>query len=353
MSSRLKGCDSMRPLLVAVLLLFMTGACPADDRQQMDLMNMLQQRGVASKTITGAIRTFNSDGRRSIVDLYRAQLKLKNDYGWEMERVFCEEIDPGGGTKVLFPVNCLRTPHKGPALWILAGIHGEEPAGPIALTQNLKTLAALAGKKIPIVVFPLCNPLGYCRNWRYPDSAEYSKNAHSVGDSEHLLLDASGVPRRGEPSSRQCAALTAKVLELCRDYPPVLSIDFHEDNMMEGGFVYSQGVRGGADPIARKIITLFLENDFPLCLTDETDREEVIRDGIISQVNDGSVDELLSASRIFRDGVITSGPTCRSVIVLETGSKNCPLSLRVKIQSRVMRMLEEFWRMASGEAIGT
>ena len=344
---RLNGCDTVRIPFICVILLCMTCCIAQATDADNDLIQALERGGGAEKSLTGALHTYDGDGRKSIVTLYRAQLEMKKKYGWEMEYVFTEEIELSGGRKAIFPVTCLKTARRGPALWFITGIHGEEPAGPVALARNLPAFAAL-GRKIPVVIFPLCNPSGYYKNWRYPNTDGFTRtiDGQSVSDSEHMLPGDSGGPRRAAPASTQCDSFTRKVIELAGDYPPVLVMDFHEDNLKGGGYVYSQGVRGADDPIARRIISEFIARDFPLCLADETEWDEVIRDGIISPVKDGSIDELLSAARIVRNGAIVEGPHARSVIVLETGSKKIPLSLRVKVQSHFIRMLEEFWTMA-------
>lgn len=353
-SENRNGGESLKPIIIFTIFFTLVASlclCRGVLAQNSDVIDILEKGGDQARILNDAIKTYDGDGRKSIVALYRAQLELKNKYGWELERVFSEDVTLANGSKASFPATCLKTPQKGTALWIIAGIHGEEPAGPVALSQNLRVFQSLKEKGIPIVIFPLCNPSGYYRNWRYHNVIEASRDVpgESVSDSEHLLLDDTGKPRRNSPASPICDAFTKKVIELAAEYPPVLAVDFHEDCLKTGGYLYSQGVMGAGDPVARKIIREFIANDFPLCLTDETELDEIICDGIISSVKDGSVDELLSAGEIFCNGSTSKGPRGRTVIVIETGSKGIPLSLRVKIQSHFMRMLPEFWKMAYSE----
>ena len=70
------------------------------------------------------------------------------------------------GMALPLPVIALRSPTHGPAIWILAGIHGEEPAGPIAVADAIDDIAKLGAMR-PVVLMPLLNPHGYARNWRY------------------------------------------------------------------------------------------------------------------------------------------------------------------------------------------
>ena len=99
-----------------------------------------------------ALKTYDADGRLPLKELYRAHEALAGQARWIMETVY---TDQG------LPIRVMRTKEKGPAIWILAGIHGEEPAPPDAVAENLDKIDALAAKGIPIVLFPLCNPVGY------------------------------------------------------------------------------------------------------------------------------------------------------------------------------------------------
>ena len=86
---------------------------------------------------------------------------------------------------------------------------------------------------------PLLNPQGYARNWRYLNVPVYSEtiDGQSVGDSSHLLpsdKDPSR-PRAPAASSPEAAAITAFVLRHQADYPVAVSIDLHEDNLINEG----------------------------------------------------------------------------------------------------------------------
>jgi hypothetical protein len=296
------------------------------------------------------IGTFDADGRKSIVDLYAAQCEMEVRKGWILEEVFREEVDAVGGGRVGLPCNSLRTARTGPAVWILAGIHGEEPAGPNALAASAGEVARLARKGIPIVMLPLLNPLGYQRNWRYPDAERYSASAPgaSVGDSEHLLPDDSGRPRRAEPACRQSGLLAGRLLDLARAYPPVLTLNLHEDNLLEKGYIYSQGGLGAEDPAALSIVELFVSRGFPLLLEGTTRFGEAVRGGVVSAVKDGSIDELLGSTFVVPNGVKIKGPSGGSVLVLETSSMRTSLPDRVKVHAGVLSSLETLWLKALG-----
>jgi hypothetical protein len=313
------------------LLLAMTIFCDVTNPVELD---QLRRR----------VGTYTEDGRMPIVDLYRAQCELSKQPGWILEELF-EEVVTGEGGRISLPSTCLRTERKGPALWILTGIHGEEPAGPNALAENIPVLIGLQRKGIALVVLPLLNPLGYQRNWRYPDAAVYSETrpGSSVGDSEHLLPGPDGKARRPAPACRQAAALTARVVELSREYPPRLALDLHEDNLLEKGYVYTQGRSGAEDPAARALMGLLHERGFPVLREGKTRFGETVKEGIVHVTQDGSIDELLGASTVVVDGVRRQGPAGASVLVLETSSMNTPLPARKKVHATVLASLGELW----------
>ncbi|MFQ5983382.1 MAG: succinylglutamate desuccinylase/aspartoacylase family protein, partial [Woeseiaceae bacterium] len=104
----------------------------------------------------------HEDGRLRIKELFESYLELRAR-GWELDVI--ADSEPAGAEYAL-PIIALRTPHDGAAVWILAGIHGEEPAGPNAIAAAIDDLAAL-GETRAVVLLPLLNPHGYARNWRY------------------------------------------------------------------------------------------------------------------------------------------------------------------------------------------
>jgi hypothetical protein len=313
-----------------------------------NLLDLVRAGGSTLRSLRAEVGTYAKDGRASIVDLYKAQLDLQKTEGWNLEEIFREEITLSNGAPISLPSDCLRTVRSGPALWILTGIHGEEPAGPDALAENLQVLINLCKRGIPLVVMPLLNPLGYQKDWRYPDAAVYSKSkpGSSVGDSDHLLPGDDGKARRPAPSSRQAGLLTAKVLALARDYPPVLTLDLHEDNMLTKGYIYSQGRLGAEDPVALKITEIFLRHRFPILMEGTTRFGEAVRKGIVSNIKDGSIDELLSAPVVLVNGSPQKGPYGESVLVLETSSMHTPLAARMKVHATVLASLGSLWEIA-------
>jgi Succinylglutamate desuccinylase / Aspartoacylase family len=282
------------------------------------------------------IATFD-DGRAPIETLYRASLALV-DRGWAVEVV--TQSAPAG-TAAPLPVIALLSPGKGPAIWILAGIHGEEPAGPIAVASAIDSITSL-GEHRPVVLLPLLNPQGYARNWRYLNVAVYDEavDGQSVGDSSHLLPSAKDPARSrsSAPSSPEADAITAFVLRRQADYPVEISIDLHEDNLIDEGYVYSQGVDGAEEALAIAAVGVLRENDVPIKRDGQTRFEEPIAGGIVGPVMDSSIDELMSAKQVTLRGKPHPGPGARAVLVLETPAA-LPLAQRVAAQAAVLRML--------------
>ena len=280
----------------------------------------------------------HADGRAPIESLYNASLSLV-ERGWTAEVI--AESAPAG-TTVPLPIVALTSPGKGPAVWILAGVHGEEPAGPNAVAAAIEDIARLGAAR-PVVLLPLLNPQGYARNWRYLNVATYSKevDGQSVGDSSHLLPAADDRlrPRAVAASSPEAAAITAWILARQPDYPAEVSLDLHEDTLIDEGYVYSQGVEGARDPLAAVAVGVLREHGVPIRMAGFTRFDESIADGIIGPVTDSSIDELMSAREVVVDGRVAPGPGAKTVLVLETPAAALPLERRVAAQAALLRLV--------------
>ncbi len=280
----------------------------------------------------------HADGRAAIQQLYQ-QFQSLQQHGWQLDIIV--QSQPAVREYAL-PIIALRTPQEGNAVWILSGIHGEETAGPNAMAASIEALAEL-GKHQPVVLLPLNNPHGYANNWRYLNVAVYDENTdgHSVGDSSHLLVDAGqpGHARADAASSPEADAITRYVLEMSRRYPPAISIDLHEDNLIDEGYVYSQGKLGAADPLAALAVNVLREHGVPLKMDGVTRFDEPIESGIIGPVADSSIDELMSAEEIILDGQVQPGPAAATVLVFETPAAAIPLSQRVQAHAALLQVI--------------
>ena len=293
---------------------------------------------VESAPPVSASTTTFADGRAPVDTLYRTYLGLV-ERGWKLEII--AESQPAGTDHAL-PIIALRSPMSGPAVWILAGIHGEEPAGPNAIAAAIADIASL-GEKRPVVLMPLLNPQGYARNWRYLNVAIYSEtiDGQSVGDSSHLLPDPAkpGAARALSPSSAEADAITRFVLETSAAYPPVYSLDHHEDNLIDEGYVYSQGTKGAGDPLAVEAVAVLRASGVPIKMGGKTRFGEEISGGIIGPVVDSSIDELMSSREVVLDGRLRPGPAARTVLVFETPAAALTLEKRIAAHLALVRRL--------------
>lgn len=285
--------------------------------------------------------TYAADDRLPIDALYAAYLSLVR-HGWTLDIVAGSR--PEGATAAL-PILALRSPAQGAAVWMLAGIHGEEPAGPNAIAATIDEIAAL-GRRRPVVLLPLLNPHGYVRNWRYLNVPAYSESVdgQSVGDSSHLLPSPADPDRArtAVASSPEAAAITAYILRQLEHYPPECSIDLHEDDLIDQGYVYSQGARGAADPLAIEAVAVLKAEGVPVRMDGATRFDEAIAGGIVGPVVDSSIDELMSAPTVIVDGRPAPGPAAPTVLVFETPAAALPLAQRVRAHAALLRRLTTF-----------
>lgn len=288
--------------------------------------------------VPAGIATYAADDRQPIDVLYAAYLSLVK-HGWTLEIVANSRP---AGTAAELPILALRSPTQGAAVWILAGIHGEEPAGPNAIAEAIDAIAAL-GSKRPVVLLPMLNPHGYVRNWRYLNVPVYSEtvDGQSVGDSSHLLPSPEDPGRARAPaaSSPEAEAITAYILRQLEEYPPACSIDLHEDNLIDQGYVYSQGAKGAADPLALAAVAVLRKEGVTIKMDGTTRFDETIAGGIIGPVVDSSIDELMSSPTIIVDGRPAAGPAAPTVLVFETPAAALPLAQRVRTHAALLRRL--------------
>jgi len=289
--------------------------------------------------------TYTKDKRKPIREIYNS-FEKPNEKKWNKKIIYLQKTEINK-EKIELPILAFETKRKGKALWLIAGIHGEEPAGPNAISENIPFLNKLA-KKIPIILMPLCNPSGYARNWRYPYSRNFKKGKRviSVGDSEHFLLNSSGKSRRKKPLCEESKRITEYVLEKIKSYPPVLVLDFHEDKSQTKSYIYSQGILGSEDPIAKEIVKMLKKMGLNPKESGKTIFNQDIQGGIVSNVKDGSIDEFLASKKIIIHGKITKKPNAKSVVVIETNTMKNPIKKRIKTHSEILKRAEKFFKMA-------
>ncbi len=256
--------------------------------------------------------TYSADGRPGLETLYSNYLRVERLYKWKKITVY---------TQKNLPVYAFLSPKTGPSLWVVGGIHGEEPAGPIALANEIEIIARL-GRHFPLVFTPLCNPLGYSRGWRYFNEPRDWHLGSSVGDLAHLLSP--GTP----PANPYAAALGNFFLKCCSTHPPLLTIDHHEDESVpDAAYAYLMGETGPSHRIGKLVLDLFRRTGMPVCPSGSTRFGEKITAGIVEGQPDGS----------FEDFAV-SPPPCphaRVAFLAETPT-NLPLPQRVAAHSAII-----------------
>jgi hypothetical protein len=304
-----------------------------------------------TETATVLVTDYTADGRMPQEALFdKIEMALSTD--WQAETVY---VYPSHDD---LKIRAWRTRHNGPALWILSGLHGEEPAGPNAIARQAPLIDRIAGSGVPVVLIPLANPRGYRNNWRYPNTAERDWKAgggYSVGDSEYLLpdLETGSRPRTASVSGPETLALTSYAHTLASAYPPALVLDLHEDELsVEGGYIYSQGKQADQNPIGAEVIRALQSAGIKLRMDGITRFGEPIAQGVISRddkglpIRDGSIDELLASDTVFIDGVNRNGPGARTVIVVETpADRSISFEQRVAGHGEVLKRLEILWQL--------
>ncbi len=293
-----------------------------------------------------------ADGRMSLYDLYHRSIDLESKYGWSKELIYSIKIQGNNG-EINVPVYCFLSPKQGESLWLITGIHGEEPAGPNAVAQQIDYLGKL-GSTVPMVIMPLLNPAGYYRNWRF-HHVERSIERLNVTDSRHLIsrIENPKQPILRSPIHGVADTVTKHFLGLLNKFPPLLYFDLHEDEQLEEGYVYSQGTLEKRDPVAAKVVELFVKSGVPLKMSGETRfAGEKITNGIVTdthgnRVKDGSVDEFISNETYFDiERKIVPKPFATTSIVTETPGKGI-LADRIRAQESIVAHLAELWEISS------
>ncbi|MGY4884751.1 MAG: hypothetical protein ACP5NZ_04205 [Nanobdellota archaeon] len=296
------------------------------------------------------VPTYKKDGRMPITEIYKRFSRLKESR-WIDEVLCSQRIDLKHDKRLSLPILAFRTRLKGDALWIISGVHGEEPAGVNAIAKNIKYLNKLA-KKMPIVLLPLCNPSGYRRDWRYPTLKRRNLKLSpleipTVSASEHYLINKkTGKPQAKKPINKESEEISNYIVKYFKYYKPLLVLDFHEDESARKQYIYSHGKLKNYDPIARKIVGILKKHGFKFYEKGMTSFKEKIIKGVVSDINDGSIDELLSSEKIIVDGQIKKGPDAKSVVVVETKTVDIPLKKRVKAHSYILKSIKSIYTLA-------
>jgi hypothetical protein len=258
------------------------------------------------------------DGRPSIAEVHRS-CDVLDAAGWKRAEIAAQLTETGERLPILGWTN---SPDVDTVL--IGGIHGREPAGALALAAQAERLRD-AGRTRSILLMPLLNPWGYSRHLRYGPSGR------SVGDSDHCL------GRAAAPACPEAAAITAFVLDAVRVNPGARVLDLHEDPVYEepayllegdGSYLYLSGEGAKDHPVAARVRRCLESGPFPLLREGATRFGERLVDGVVSDTEDGSIDELLARRR-------ACSPVVTTEIVLR-GPADPPLADRVSVYRAVV-----------------
>lgn len=310
-------------------------------------------------SVASLVEPYTKDGRRTVEELDGIFSILPKNFGWKKIRLYTQMSPRIISRDVFFYLS----PNRGPAIWLLGGIHGEEPAPPNAYAKSIFEIAEL-GKNIPIVLCPVINALSYSIGTRFPPG--YTK---SISDPEHFMpsLINPFVPRKIFPSSPEASALTAKIIEILPFYPPLLVYDGHEDRVDEDEplvmeedhlnphcYIYSQGCLGPNDPIAIEVVNIFRSHGFPLIQNGRTRfPHEIVKNGIVYRddgrmIRDGSIEEFFALDGYFdKNRNWISKIPARHIITGETTINGYLLSKRITAHCDVIKSFPKFWEMAN------
>ena len=359
-------------LLVASILLC-AGPAQATKGSPRQLVSPQRVRSIGPRS---PVPTYSADGRAPLNDLYAAYDKMARDHGWIREVIYRQGVTVDG-KRYRLPVVTYRTPWTGKAMWITAGIHGEEPSGPNALAQatTLEKLAQVAkDRHIPMVLMPLINPAGYRKNWRHPNTPRNEDKSQSVSDAWGVLA---GLPKEGQdpmrpraakPSSAGAHAITTWIARMSARYPTFDHLDLHQDDLLAPGtsYLYSQTKAGANDPVAKMLRTLVRQSGFPTVdgrnvpalaanglptVTGVTRFGEKIVRGIVPTVNDGSINDLMAATRVILDGKVVRKRGAKSVVIPDLALQGRPGGKNpIETHTRILFSVEKIWDLLNRPA---
>jgi len=118
-----------------------------------------------------------------------------------------------------------RGPRRKAGLMLMAGFHGEEPAGPLTLLHHLHHILGRARQlKVPLSIYPVVNPNGFDHHVRTTTDGSFTNAGFVHGE------DATGP---------EVALLAADM----RKFAPDVFLDLHEDDHEKRCYLYAFGDR--------------------------------------------------------------------------------------------------------------
>lgn len=284
------------------------------------------------------VQFYNADGRKNIHELYKEFLGLQYR-GWSVNNITKSKSLDGSLT---LPISAFSNLRGGKAVYLISGIHGDEPSGPIAVSQSLNIINEIS-REFPFVLMPLCNPVGYTLNWRYPRQEKWQPNKEniSVGDCEHLILRKYN-PIRNLAACEESEKISEFILKN-HTHIPAFSINLHEDIFTEGAYIYCHHGKGVS--IAENMLETLKESGLKIVNYGKTRFNESINKGIVLSSEDGSIDEFLASDSIYYNGRIISKYNAENVFSIEIPA-NLPLEKRVFSNKKIIENLALFSKLA-------
>lgn len=198
-----------------------------------------------------------------------------------------------------------RTPGPRPRIYFSAGIHGDEPAPPLALLDLIR--GGVFDQRAVWFLCPLLNPHGFLRRTRE---------------------NPAGIDLNRDYKSRLSAEIRAHARWLEHQPPFDLAICLHEDWEARGFYVYELNPRG-APSLARAMLAAVA----PVCPIETAtviDGRPIAEPGIIRPVADPALREL------WPESIYLQANHCRLGYTIETPS-GVPLAQRIAALSAAVR----------------
>jgi hypothetical protein len=289
------------------------------------------------------IQTYDQDGRKPIEELWAKYEKLVESGLFRKELIYIQKGTTLDGKRVDIPtfgyISIDKPGDPKPSFWIIGGIHGEEPAGPNALADNVDDFIEMVRSGMSMVLVPLMNGVGYIKDDRYFDA--HRMGGSSVSDMDHLL------GKTENPNNYYTQHMGEWVQKTTDTHSPLLVVDHHEDDINHDLSVIDAHVSycyvyGTNLTLIKKIsilLTQTLKNSgFPVQENGVTRFSEKITNGFITNSLDGSVDQLLAEKY---------GATSFVIETTRDDDKNIPLPDRIKAHTDIINLYRQFWEEIS------
>lgn len=176
--------------------------------------------------------------------------------------------------------------HTDPRLLIVAGFHGEEVAGPLAILKWLKTHDENVWKKIDLSFIPIVNPYGFAKGTRYGESGKKT----NAGFCHTKELE-------GEPSPE--GQILIDSISIIRPLAQDGFLSLHEDKSERGYYLYT--FEHGPEPgkftqgLKREIGKHFHRPVDGIRVFTDAQKEygPMVKDGLIYRLCDGTFEDWL------------------------------------------------------------